>query len=801
MIKVATPANIGRFKVLRVLGEGSQSVVYLAEDPHLQREVAIKTVHLAGGDDHLKRTRALIDEARTVSKLQHSNIVPIFEAGEHEGNPYLVFEYVEGRDLSSLIRHEGALPIARAVEMMVQILDAVAYAHQHNIIHRDLKPSNILLNTEGVPRVMDFGIATRISEQAGAEKELMLFGTPGYMAPEYITGMEIGPKLDVFATGMILHQMLTGTPAVQGIDPRDTLRLIVQETIEPPSARNSEVDEKLDDIVLKALAKDPANRYDSAQEMRTALQAYLNPETEPVGAGANQGTLDFLLRRMRHKSDFPALSESISSINRIATSESEGVTQLSNAILKDVALTSKLLKVVNAAYYTQYGGGTISTVSRAVVTLGFDAVRNIALTLILFENLQNKEHAANLKDQFVRSLYSAIIAKSLAHKIGVRNAEEGFICALFHSLGKMLCMFYLLEEVEEINRTMALKNSSEESASIAILGMSYHDIGIGVAKAWNFPELIVHSMRSLPADRVKKPSTDMERLNVLSVFAHDISLMATQEGGVEKTKELLRISRRFGSPLDISEKSILGIAEQASAEFAKFAGTIQLDLRESVVGKHLIKSSARPESTASGMTDAILGEEDAGGMNDEQTRMIELGPGGLHHDAQGVLTQGIQDISSSLVEGRSLNDIMRMILETMYTSIGFGRVILCIKDARQNMMTARSGFGPDANQIIKSFKFPMAFTPDVFHVCLKNNVDIIIEDIDDPKIQTRIPEWYRKSVPAHTFVLFPIVVKNNPVAMIYADKAKAGDIKLPERELGLLRVLRNQAVLAIKSQS
>ncbi len=800
MSKTGTPSTIGRFKVLRILGEGAQSVVYLAEDPHLQREVAIKTVHLAGGEDHLARTQTLIDEARTVSKLQHPNIVPIFEAGEHEGNPYLVFEFVQGSDLAHLIKQEGALPAQRAVELAIQILDAVAYAHQHNIIHRDLKPSNILLTAEGVPRVMDFGIATRISEKAGAEKVLMLFGTPGYMAPEYITGKEISPKLDIFASGMILHQMLTGKPAVLGSDPRDTLRLIVQEPIAPPSARNSHVDEKLDDIILKALAKDPSSRYSSAQEMKTALQAYLTPESEPVSPGANQGTLDFLLRRMRHKSDFPALSESISAINRIASSESEGVTMLSNAILKDVALTSKLLKVVNAAYYTQYGGGTISTVSRAVVILGFDAVRNLALTLMLFDHLQNQEHAAQLKDEFVRSLYGGIIAKGLAPKVGVRNGEEGFICALFHSLGKLLCMFYLMEEVDEINRVMQQKNMSEENASVSVLGISYHEIGIGVAKAWNFPDQITHSMRSLPADRVKKPSTDMERLNVLSAFSHEISRMATQEAGQERIKELLRITQRFGTPLEISQKTIDSVAENAAIEFAKFTSTLQLDLRQSAVAKQLLKSTSQPDrtgtqATASGMTDAILGE----GMSDEQTRMIELGHG-IHPNAQGILTQGIQDISNSLVEGRALNDIMRMVMETMYTSIGFSRVILCLKDARQNLMVARSGFGSDSSQVVKAFKFPMAFAPDVFHVSLKNNVDIIIEDIDDPKIESRIPEWYRKAVPAHTFVLFPVVLKNNPIALIYADKAKAGDIKLPEQELNLLRVLRNQAILAIKSQ-
>ncbi|MBZ0105270.1 MAG: HDOD domain-containing protein [Sulfuricella denitrificans] len=792
--------------MLRILGEGAQSVVYLAEDPHLQREVAIKTVHLAGGEDHLARTRTLIDEARTVSKLQHPNIVPIFEAGEHEGNPYLVFEYVQGSDLAHLVREAGALPSKRAVELTLQILDAVAYAHQHNIIHRDLKPSNILLNAEGVPRVMDFGIATRISEKAGAEKVLMLFGTPGYMAPEYITGTEISSKLDIFATGMILHQMLTGKPAVQGKDARDTLRLIVQEPIAAPSVRNGQVDEKLDDIVLKALAKNPSNRYGSAQEMKAALQAYLTPEeSAPVSPGTNQGTLDFLLRRMRHKSDFPALAESISSINRIASSDTEGVTQLSNAILKDVALTSKLLKVVNAAYYSQFGGGSISTVSRAVVILGFDTVRNLALTLLLFDSLQDKEHAALLKDEFVRSLYSGIIAKELAHKVGVRTAEEGFICAMFHNLGKMLCMFYLMEEVEETNRVMQQKNMSEENASISVLGMSYHDLGIGVSRAWNFPEQISHSMRSLPAEKVRKPATDFERLNVLSAFASDICRMATQEESQEKSRQLLKLTQRFGLPMSINERTILATAESAALEFAKFVSTLQLDLRQSKLGKQLIKGStiadaaAKTMATASGMTGAILGEGN-GVSEEDATRMIQLPASELHQDAQGILTQGIQDISNSLVEGRSLNDIMRMIMETMYTSIGFSRVILCLKDVRQNLMVARSGFGPDSSQIVKAFKFPMAFTPDVFHVSLKNNVDIIIEDIDDPKIEARIPEWYRKAVSAHTFVLFPVVLKNNPIALIYADKPKAGDIKLPEQELNLLRVLRNQAILAIKSQ-
>jgi hypothetical protein len=170
-------------------------------------------------------------------------------------------------------------------------------------------------------------------------------------------------------------------------------------------------------------------------------------------------------------------------------------------------------------------------------------------------------------------------------------------------------------------------------------------------------------------------------------------------------------------------------------------------------------------------------------------------------DAQSILAAGIQDISNTLVEDFKLNDILRIILETMYRAMGFRRVILCVKDARSNSMAGRFGFGPDANEVLKNFKFPLNAPPDVFLAALGKGVDIMISNIDDDHIKTRIPAWYRKLVSAKTFVLLPLTIKNNPVAMIYADRENAGEIVIPEKELSLLRTLRNQAVLAIKQSS
>ncbi|MDR2625636.1 MAG: serine/threonine protein kinase, partial [Zoogloeaceae bacterium] len=184
--------SIGRFEILRELGRGSQSVVYLAYDPHLAREVAIKTLHFAHPDP--QQNASLLEEARAVSKLAHPNIVTIFEAGEEEGDVFLVFEYVSGENLAMSLRRHGALPPAKAASLMLEVLDAIGHAHEHGVIHRDLKPSNILIDESGRPKVMDFGIAAHVGQSKG--NPMAFTGTPAYMSPEYVAQHVISKQQD-----------------------------------------------------------------------------------------------------------------------------------------------------------------------------------------------------------------------------------------------------------------------------------------------------------------------------------------------------------------------------------------------------------------------------------------------------------------------------------------------------------------------------------------------------------------------------------------------------------------------------
>jgi serine/threonine protein kinase len=794
--------KIGRFEIVRELGRGSQSVVYLARDPHLEREVAIKTLHFSHPDP--QKNQQLLSEARMVSQLRHPSIVPIFEAGEEGGDIYLVFEYVAGRNLGDFLREFGRLTPVKAIAILRPVLDAIAHAHAAGIIHRDLKPNNILIDPQGSPRVMDFGIASRVEGPGGDAEALM--GTPAYMAPEYIAQRASSERSDIFAAGLVFYELLIGQRAVPGDDVHDVMRRIVSEDIKLPENLGSEIDDPLASILCKSIARDPQQRFAAVGEMCEALDRYLEPDMPVPSADVKQSTIDFLLRRMRHKSDFPALSESVSTINKITGSDKESISHLSNSILKDFSLTNKILRLVNSVYYRQAGGGNISTISRAVLVLGFDAVRNISITVMLFEHLQNKGNASQLKEEFLRANLTAILAKDIAEKSSARDAEQVFICGMFHNLGRLLSQYYFPDESEEVKRLIDQKSCSEEAATVQVLGISFEDLGVGIARTWGFPHLIVGSMRNLPAGKVRKAGTVDERMHILSALASELCAMISDGDHEQRLRELRKVTARFGENIALNEQALLETMEKSFLEVAQFSTIIGINMNQSAFGRRMKLWSLRPEPLAhvaagGASAETVLSDVVPAGAPGSPAPLGEGDAGVDVGNSEVILMAGIQDISNTLVEDFKLNDVLRIILETMYRAKGFRRVILCVRDARSNSMVGRFGFGPDAPEIAKRFNFSLVYAADIFHAALSKGVDILISDTHDPKIESRLPEWFRKGVNAGTFVIFPLCIKGNPVAMIYADRDRADEIVIPEKELSLLRTLRNQALLAIKQSS
>jgi serine/threonine protein kinase len=781
--------SIGRFEIIHELGRGVQGIVYLAYDPQLGRQVAIKTLHTKSAE----QTDRLLHEARIVSNLQHSNIVTLYDAGEHDDMPYLVYAYVEGSTLMDLIEEEGTLPLVQAAQIASGVLDALVNAHAQGVLHLDIKPANIMIAADGHPMVMDFGISRMITQQS--EMSGSVFGTPQYMAPECFSSQGPEFRSDQFSVGMVLYEMVTGTPAVEGEDIYQVLNRIANERAATPSSRNVRVDAKLEAIILKAIAKKPEERYSNAAAMRLALQQYLNPTLDENESGdKSHSTLDFLLRRMRSNSDFPALSSTISEINTIVASESASSGKLTQAILEDFALTNKLLKLVNTVSYGQFGGN-IHTISKAVAILGFDAVRNIATSLILLEFLQNKAQAATLKDEIAVSCLASMVVTHLNHGYDI-NTEEVRICTMFHNLGRMLAIFYFFEESQQIARLMEDQGMSEEKASINVLGLSYISLGSGVAKSWHLPSSIIAGMQKFSGDKVKKPYGDAEMMTVAVNLANELCAVAAVSKPQDKEKLLDQLCERYRQAMPVSGRGLSVALQSGLMDLSKRAGILGIDMAGNPLLDKVRKWSGHVETGKSTATESGAILLDTAAKHDK----TESDGAASQTDPEAVLSAGIQDVTNTLVEDFKLNDVLQVVLETIYCSLGFRHALIFIRDEPQGLMVARFGFGETVDEIIPRFRFPLKFMPDVFHLAIDKGLDIVIEDVQAANIVDKIPDWYREVVDSQCFLLLPIMVNKRAIGLIYADMQEANTLQISQRQLSLLRTLRNQAILAIKQK-
>jgi beta-lactam-binding protein with PASTA domain/predicted Ser/Thr protein kinase len=272
----------GRYKILRKLGAGGMANVYLAEDQELGRRVAIKILNERHANDEqfVERFRR---EAKNAAGLSHPNIVSIFDRGEAEGTYYIAMEYLDGRSLKELITKRGPAPINVAVDYARQILAALRVAHRQGLVHRDIKPHNVLVDGEGRIKVTDFGIARAGPSQMTEEGSII--GTAQYLSPEQAQGAPVTPASDLYSVGIVLYELLTGQVPFGGETPVELAMKHLSKVPEPPSHIRPEVPRDLDFVVMRALAKGPAERYQSADEMdadlaRVARGVAVSPETE-----------------------------------------------------------------------------------------------------------------------------------------------------------------------------------------------------------------------------------------------------------------------------------------------------------------------------------------------------------------------------------------------------------------------------------------------------------------------------------------------------------------------------------------
>ncbi len=566
--------KLGRFEVRKRLGQGFQGSVYLGWDPILEREVALKLINLK--DDNTMQAEDVVREARFAAQIAHTNVIPLYEVDLFHNTPLLVFEYVEGLSLRDYLRERGQLDETEALQLIIGIASGLASAHEKDIVHLDITPNNIMIDKQGRPRIMDFGIARNISSSKDKKNSERLFGTPRYISREHLQREALTPATDVFSVGLLLYEMLAGKCAFNQKELSDIYTAIESGDIDWGVLQYRGLSPELIAVIRDMCQANSSWRFQTAGEALSALQSVMNiQEGEDRGAIA----LDFLLRRLEKRPEFPACSTSIGEINRLTDEQSNtDFKKLAALIGRDYTLTNRILKIANSVIFDRSNQG-VKTISVAISRLGLKLVRMICNGLLLFKQTDNS--SSELKDILVASFVAGLIAQGLLLNRKRHIAEEAFICALFHRLGVHLLVFYLPDEYEDI-RALIVKGRSKQNAERVVLSTSCATLGIAVAEKWHFPETIKKCMLELPPGILNLPSNDEEYLCYAANYANELcDLINTKQDDSDVVRELEQFIERHTAVFAMDSAELLKLIDNTADKFSKIAPGLGVNYSDS----------------------------------------------------------------------------------------------------------------------------------------------------------------------------------------------------------------------------
>ncbi|HCJ51953.1 MAG: serine/threonine protein kinase [Gallionellales bacterium CG_4_10_14_3_um_filter_54_96] len=347
-------SQLGRYEVLGELGQGAMGVVYKAKDPLIDRQVAIKTINLSLAEDELDEYEGrFYQEAKAAGRLNHPNIVTIYDVGKSGDIAYIAMEFLQGRELRDIMRDDGNMPVDQVLDIVAQVASGLAYAHEHGIVHRDIKPSNIMVIRDGHAKITDFGIA-RMASSAVRTQTGMVLGSPKYMSPEQVLGKDIDQRSDIFSLGVMLYEMLTGEAPFLGENVNAIMYQTLNAVPKAPSSLNAGVPEMLNFIVAKALAKERDDRYQNAKDFAADLRACReviprsNRQIDVASLVVVKKTLDAIVVTGRHGAENGG-EDSVITLGLSKSFDSNEATMRLAAMTADIHDVDELAKTLKIA--------------------------------------------------------------------------------------------------------------------------------------------------------------------------------------------------------------------------------------------------------------------------------------------------------------------------------------------------------------------------------------------------------------------------------------------------------------------
>ncbi len=506
------------------------------------------------------------------------------------------------------------------------------------------------------------------------------------------------------------------------------------------------------------------------------------PESEVERANKEQTTLLSLKKSLQKKKDFPAMGKNMSELMQLEQGN-DSAEQLSEIILRDQSLSSKILSIVNSSLYSQFGG-EITTISRAVVILGLKQIQSLSISIMLFEKLNNGTMTEILRSNACQSFLSASFAKKLTQKSKSIDSEQAFLASMFHNLGKQITIYFLPDEYKQVLNLMIEKGMDEESASKRVFGIGFADIGQYIACEWELPKNVINGIQAKPSKPTVKPATIKEHLSQLSTLTNEI-IEAAGCGNTERANNHLKlIMQRYQASFHLEYNKLMQMLEYLQHDLISYCESLAIDYKNNTFCNNylsFVKHDFTQHKTPEKKDSPVKGEDKV------------VSQKGFHEAA---LCFGIAKLSGLLYQPFELTSALTIVVNSLHRGLDCEHVMLLLPDTDKQKMRAEYGAGINMGNIMKQFGFDIIISDDVFNTAIENQQDIFIPDVAHSPLLEKIPDWCKKTTLPRNLLIYPMFNKQQCIGLLYIDNALVISSE-SKKALDYVNTLRLQATEAL----
>ncbi|TFW10160.1 HDOD domain-containing protein [Oxalobacteraceae bacterium OM1] len=486
----------------------------------------------------------------------------------------------------------------------------------------------------------------------------------------------------------------------------------------------------------------------------------------------------------------------------MASTDDEAVRNLAHFILSDVALTQRVLRIANTVSYRTASGTPVTTVSKAIFLLGFDTVKTAALAMLLVDGMSGR-HAQSVRRELSHALCASIIGREMARRAQFKDTEEAAIAALFKNIGRILVAAHDHALYTEINTLVDSGSMTPAMAATQVLGCSFEALADLVLREWNIPESIVLALAPLPNGVLRQAKARQEWLQQVAAFSATAARLLPNAGDTAQEAATKAVVTRFGGALGLDHAKLAQLFATVEQETRILTSNANLSLTEAEVGAtdHAAPATAAANSEADdfGLPSELLMQQEDESL---PLQVTARHASGKPVNARELLLAGVHDVTQLMSSGNcKVNDLMLLVLETLYSSLGFRFATVCLKDIQSGHFRARIAMGENNVERQRGFAFPVASARDLFHLAMDNDADLMISDATVPKIRDLLPAWHRALLPdARSFIVLPLVFQRKQLGLFYADRAHSAPEGVPPDETALIKTLKGQVLAALNKR-